>query len=806
MRISLRWLSEFIDIQDFFSAPLELADLLTRSGLEVENIDDQAKSFKSVVIGHILDKKPHPDADRLTLCQVSTGSGLVHQIVCGATNHNQNDRVVVALPGAHLPCGLQIKRSKIRGVVSDGMLCSEKELGLSHESLGIMILPQDAPIGHLFSDYMSINDITIEIKVTPNRADCLSHLGLARELSTLLGREYKLSKPQFETIKTPPGVMLSASIENSELCPRYAGRIMKGVTVKESPDWLKKRLKSVGLKSINNIVDATNYVMMELGQPLHAFDLTNISDHKIKIGLAKKGETLITLDGTELEFQGNEVVIRDQEKIVALAGIIGGLTSGIKPNTTSIFIESAYFLPSSIRKSSRKFGIETDSSYRFSRGVDPDFVIKSLDLACELILKVSQGEVLDTLIDIYNKPIEKSQIEVSLSHMEECLGYKIPEESFIQWIKKLGCQIEASSNGLKILPPLFRTDLLQEVDLIEEYARLSGYEHIPEKLPILDKEPSQNETSFFNEKRILNQVKSQGFNQAVNFTFLDKESQISTWDNDWAPNGLHLDGEPISIENPLSEEQRWMRGSLIPGLLKNFSHNYRHGNLYGNLFELGYVFFRKEETYTQSYRLAFISWGKKESLWSTKSPAILELKAKLENVLKGIGLKEWSWSINTKNLTSIMHPGQSANIMIQSNVIGYITQVHPQYIENLKFKADCVISEINLDKLIYNQLKPTKIKNYSIYPFIQRDLAFTMPKNLPAGNLINEIKKTGGAFLQSIEIFDLYEGESLNKGQKSVAYRLTFQNSEETLTDDQIMVLQNLIIDQIRHKFSVEVR
>ncbi|MDX9732462.1 MAG: phenylalanine--tRNA ligase subunit beta, partial [Bdellovibrionales bacterium] len=416
MKLSLRWLNDFVDVQEFMKTPDELARILTNAGLEVESIEDQAKPFQNVVVGHILEKGQHPNADRLSLCQVSTGDGVVHQIVCGAQNHKQGDRVVVALPGAVLPGNFAIKHSKIRGVESGGMLCSEKELGLlaeGEDSPGIVILPEDAPIGRGFAVYRGLDDVIMELKVTPNRADCLSHYGLALEVGCLLGREVKKPRAEFT-----PGAWdgaVSVAIQAADLGPRYAGRHVRGVKVGPSPEWLRLRLESVGMKSINNVVDVTNYVMMEMGQPLHAFDIREIKGGAISVDRARAGEAFTTLDGSELKLDGTELTIRDSERAVALAGVIGGKNSGVVDSTTEVFIESAYFAPGAVRRTMRKFGLDTDSGYRFARGVNPETTADVLDRATSLMIEVAGGEASKERVDIYPTPLERPEITVSIS-------------------------------------------------------------------------------------------------------------------------------------------------------------------------------------------------------------------------------------------------------------------------------------------------------------------------------------------------------------------------------------------------------
>ncbi|RYZ70500.1 MAG: phenylalanine--tRNA ligase subunit beta, partial [Proteobacteria bacterium] len=510
MKISLRWLSDYIDINDYFAKPQDLAALLTSAGLEVESIENLAKNFEHVVVGNILKKETHPGADRLTVCQVSTGEGKVHQIVCGAKNHSAGDNVVVALPGAVLPGNFAIKHSKIRGVESGGMLCSETELGMKAENDGILLLPKDAPVGQSFAKYMGYDDILLELKVTPNRADCLSHFGLAREVATLLGREVKFPIESLVEDGGSTRDQIKLDLKASDMCPRYMGRGIAKLKVGPSPTWLKKRLESVGVNSINNVVDCTNFVMLELGQPLHAFDATKIAGRQIIVDRAVAGEKFTTLDGTELTLGGEELTIRDAEKAVVLAGIIGGKNSGVDESTTEIFIEAAYFTPAAVRKTARKFGIETDSSYRYTRGTNPEAVPLALNRAAQLIKQVAGGNVMGSAYDLYPNAIKREPIAITLQTLSDRLGIKVNSDEFVMWMQRLGCETKAThgvgepphGHAWSVLPPLFRWDLTVDVDIVEEFARLHGYQHIPETIPALSSAPAVHETAFTGESRI----------------------------------------------------------------------------------------------------------------------------------------------------------------------------------------------------------------------------------------------------------------------------------------------------------------
>lgn len=822
MKISLKWLHDYIDIHDFFAKPQDLAALLTAGGLEVEGIENLAKQFEHVVVGHILQKGQHPNADKLTLCQVATGDGVVHQIVCGARNHNEGDRVVVALPGAVLPGDFAIKKSKIRGVESGGMLCSETELGLKSESEGILLLPKEAPVGMAFAAYMGFDDILFELKVTPNRADCLSHFGLAREIGCLLDREVKLPIESLVEEGGSTRTQMSLELVASDMCPRYAGRGVKGVKVGPSPEWLKKRLESVGVNSINNVVDVTNFVMLELGHPLHAFDVRELRGRKIVIDRAVKGESFVTLDGTEVQLDGSELTIRDSERPVALAGIVGGKNSGIQDDTTEIFIEAAYFTPVAVRRTARKFGIETDSSYRFARGTNPEAVPLALNRAAQLIQKVAGGLVMGEPHDQYPHPVRQEWIRISLGTLLDRLGYAVDASAFEAWMKRLGCEVkklEENERGAvwSVLPPTSRWDLSLDMDLVEEFARLHGYQHIPETLPALAAMPAVHDLHFVLEAKIRRLLQGEGCLQAVNYGFIAGSFQERVLGDvtRLAQLGLRTSREAIGIVNPLNEEINVMRTSLVPGLLKNVLHNSRHGNGFGRLFELGFSHFAQEveggeRRYGQESRLGFAFWGTQADLWSKEdsTPVVFRLKGAVENLLRGLGVSRWKWvqPQAAKEVPEFLHPGQCAILHFEGKSIGFIGTLHPVLAEEMKIRESTALAELNLEKLLSGQPRSPRYQPISKMPAMDRDIALLMPKDLPASDVEAEIRKNGGELLREVRVFDVFEGGNLQAGQRSVAFRMIFQAQEATLEDQTINEVRDKVVKALQQKFGISIR
>jgi phenylalanyl-tRNA synthetase beta chain len=813
MKISLKWLNDYVDISEYFSDPDKLGNILTNKGLEVESVENKSKDFNNVVIGHILEKGQHPNADRLTLCQVSTGGGVVHQIVCGAKNHKQGDRVVVALPGAILPGNFAIKLSKIRDIESQGMLCSNKELGLSEEGEGIVILPADAPIGTPFAEYKGLDDIVFELKVTPNRADCLSHYGLAREISCVLGKSLKINftnANSLESLKTTGGSTkskVSLEVLDPEMCPRYTGRYIENVQVGPSPDWLRRRLESIGMNSINNVVDITNYVMMELGQPLHAFDAELIGGNGIIVSKASAGEKFTTLDKNEIKLKGTELMIRDKQKPVALAGVMGGLNSGIQDSTKNVFVESAYFTAESVRKTSRLHGISSESSYRFSRGVDPAMTLVAMNRCSQLICELAKGTAYsdhhDTNPNIY---VEKS-IRLKVSDVADRLGFEPKTTDIDSWMKRLGAKVKLSSNEFEIIPPSFRGDISIKEDLIEEFARLHGYEHIPEKLPTMGFAPSAHANQYLMGVKLNRLIRSEGFSEAFNYAFVDgKKHKKFIGDIESLKNvGFTLKSEAVEVRNPLSEEMNVMRQQISYGLLINANHNLRHGQNIGKLFEMGYVF-HKDEKYQQVWSAGLVQWGNSESLWQKNKNDYLffETKTHVENILRNLSIKTWLWEAS--NEVAFLHPGQTAKLKVEGRVIGYVGALHPQIQDEEKIRVPVVLAELNLDTLMMGQPRVVRTKHVSKNPSVERDLAFVMPDNLEAGKVLAEIQKACGATLKSVKVFDVFTGDPLKAGEKSVAFRMVYQDAEKTLKDEDLKALDKKIVDAVHQKFSISVR
>ena len=820
MKISLSWLNDFVDVSDYLAKPEALAQLLTNKGLEVEGIEDLSKAFEHVVIGVILDKAQHPDAERLTVCQVSTGGGRVHQIVCGAKNHSKDDKVVVALPGAMLPGGIEIKTTKLRGVDSGGMLCSAKELGMAEDSGGLLLLPADAPVGEKFASYAGKSDVIFELKVTPNRADCLSHLGLAREISCLLKRDLKPLDTAIPESKKSTREFVKVRVEDAEGCPRYCARMVAGVKVGPSPQWLRNRLEVVGLRPINNVVDVTNYVMLELGQPLHAFDLKRLAGGEIIVARAAAGEKFKTLFEQELTLTAQDLTIRDGSRAVALAGVIGGMNSGIEESTQDVVIESALFNPQLVRKSSRKYNQQTDAAYRFARGVNGGLSDVAMNRACQLIAQVAGGEVLSQPWDVQAPQKEKPAIMITTQTVSDRLGFAVDAQDFEQWMQRLGCKVEREAqnpSAFRIEPLAFRTDLEIDMDLVEEYARLHGYEHIPDKIPVLDQQPSRDVPIYTSDKVIRKNLAHRGWYQAVNYGFISSQFQddVISRTQSWKNWGLELFAEVVRLKNPLSETLDVMRVSLLPGLLQNVFHNYRQGNEVGQLFELGFVFGKSGNAYQELERLALISWGSQAQVWGVPQsqnqnmPNAFKVKVALEGLFRELNVPVRFVAVKDQGLVpEAFHPAQVVSVEGPGGEkFGLLGTVHPNLLDENKIRSDVAFAEINIEAVL--KLQADSLRSYKVferYPAVERDIAFVMPERFAAEELVEFLKTQGGESLAQVRVFDQFKGGNLPAGHRSLALRMNFRKSDGTFSESELSTAFDGLINAACQKFGISVR
>ena len=797
MNVTLNWLKTYID---FDLSPSELADRLTMLGIEVESIKQLGVGLEGVVVGSVSSIRPHPNADKLVLCQVDVGEAEELQIVCGAPNVREGMLAPVATIGATLPIGLTIKSAKLRGETSQGMLCSEKELGLSDNAAGLMELPADTPLGTTLSEALRLDDIVFELEITPNRPDCLSLIGVAREIRAETGNSLKLPTVDLKENETDIRELTSVTIDAPDLCPRYAARVIQGVKVGESPAWLQQRLESVGVGVINNIVDITNFVLMEYGQPLHAFDYHKLAENRIVVRRAADGEQLTTLDEVERELTADMLVIADAEKSVALAGIMGGYDSEITETTCDVLLESAYFNPSSVRATAKALGISTEASYRFERGADPGVVIAALDRAAELITELAGGTVCEGVADVYPGWQPLTRIQLRPERVNFVLGTTIETAEMVQILNRLDFDVETSGDVYQVTVPTFRSDVTREIDLIEEIARVYGYDNIPTTLPKGDipVPPPNPKTEVHN--RIKRFLLAAGMMEAVNYSFCDPNcfDKIRLNVNDPLRDTLKL-------RNPLSPEMSVLRTTLLPSLLENAQHNRNHQIDTIALFEIGGVFIQNSEQ-KEPERVAGILAGQiGEGVYSNpyRQPDFFDIKGRVEGILEVCGIVDYTLQ---KTDMPIFHPGRNAEVLLDDRRIGTFGEAHPEVLENYDLPYKAYLFECDVEALVDTAVFTKRFEPISIYPKVARDLAIVVDKEILSDMPTELIYATGGDVVESVRLFDVYEGEQVPEGKKSLAYTINYHSATETLTDKAVNALHDKVVERLNQALGAELR
>ncbi len=797
MNVTLNWLKTYID---FEFSPHELADRLTMLGVEVEAVKQLNTGLDGVVVGKIGAVGPHPNADNLVLCQVDVGKAEELQIVCGAPNVREGMLTPVATVGATLPIGLTIKPAQLRGEVSQGMLCSEKELGFSEDASGLMELPIDMSVGTSLMAALRLDDVIFELEVTPNRPDCLSHIGVAREIRAETGNPVKMPQVSLKENEADIRDLTSVTIDAPDLCPRYAARVIQGVKVGKSPMWLQRRLESVGVGVVNNIVDVTNFVLMEYGQPLHAFDYHKLAGNRIVVRQATDGERLTTLDETERKLTADMLVIADAEKPVALAGIMGGYDSEITESTSDVLLESAYFNPSNIRATAKALQMNTEASYRFERGADPGMVPVALDRAAQLIAELAAGTVCKGVVDVYPGQQPLTKIQLHPDRVNFVLGTALETAEMEDILNRLGFEVKTSGDTYQVIVPTFRSDITREIDLIEEIARVYGYDNIPTTLPKGDiPVPAPNPKAEVC-RRIKHFLIAAGMMEAVNYSFCDP--------NCFEKIRLAADSplrEALQLRNPLSPEMSILRTTLIPGLLENTQHNRNHQIKAIALFEIGNVFTR-DSNQKEPERVAGVLAGQVgDGVYGNmhRDPDFFDIKGIVEGMIEACGIPEYTLQ---KTGMPIFHPGRNAAMLLGEIQVGTFGEVHPKVLENYDLPYKAYLFEFDLEALVNAAVFAKRFEPISIYPKVERDLAIVVDKAILSDRPIDLICTTGAEWIESVRLFDVYEGEQVPEGKKSLAYTIVYHSSTQTLTDKAVNVLHARVIERLHQELGAELR
>ncbi len=792
MKFSESWLRQWVNPT---LTQAELCDTLAMAGLEVDGLTPVADPFSGVVVGQVITIKKHPDAERLQICEVDVGLKTPVTIVCGAKNVRPNMKVPVALPQSRLPKNVIITASEIRGIASHGMLCSAKELGLLEESEGLYELLTDAPIGKEVWEYLQFADTIFDVAVTPNRGDCLSILGMAIEVSALTDSHLTVS-----VIHPIPSVIhevLPMVVLPDEDCPAYFGRIIHSVNLTATtPLWLSENLRRGGIRGINPVVDVMNYVMLELGQPMHAFDLVKI-EGGIEIRFAKENEAITLLNDREVQLNSKTLVIADQIKPLAIAGVMGGLDSSVTMETCDIFLESAYFKPTSVAYSCRHYNLASDSAYRFERGIDPALGRKAIERATQLLMDIVGGQP-GPVIEKCNKQFlpQPITIELRAARLQKILGYAIPHADIENILQKLGftCQNKAITGWL-VTVPARRSDITLEVDLIEEIARLSGYNKIPttNQVGMLLMDPSLERATPLNRIRVA--LCDQGYQEVVTYSFVDKKLQTL----------LNPEQAMKELVNPINADMSVMRTNLWPGLINVLLYNQNRQQSRIQIFETGLRFLSEDQALLQQSMLGGLVCGSvSKEQWGIPSRSFdfFDIKGDLENLLSLTGIKDAVVFKPAKH--PALHPGQTAEIYLADNYVGIVGAMHPSIIQTLKIEGKVFAFELLLD--IFSSGLIPKFNSLSKFPEIRRDIAILIQESVPFHSIQDTIKKVAGEWLKQVEIFDVYQGKGILVGQKSIALALTLQHSSRTLIDEEVADLIERVIVSLKEKFNAELR
>lgn len=801
MRISYNWLSDLVEQLP----PVDrLAELLTHAGLEVEAIEHLGKGLEHVVVGQVLAKEPVPGSDKLNVCKVDAGQGEPLQIVCGASNYAVGAKVPTALLGAELPNGMRIESRPLRGIMSSGMLCSAKELGLSEESAGLMLLEENAPVGAPIAEYLGVSDTVLTVNATPNRPDWLSHLGVARDVVSLTGTKLRL--PGAAPRESGASVESVASVEIAapDRCGRYAARVVEGVSVAASPRWMQQRLVACGVRALGNVIDVTNYVLIETGHPLHAFDLDQVHGGRIVVRMAGAGEKLTTLDGKERTLVADDLVIADADRALVLAGVMGGADAEVGEGTKRVLIESAWFQPGGVRRASKRHAIHSESSHRFERGADPEAVRWALDRAAALIQELAGGEVRTGVIDQYPGKKEPAVVALRWHRVGELLGVDVPPADSRRILVDLGFEVVSEDEaGARFRVPTFRTDVGFEADLIEEVARIRGYGSIPAALPRAAARPAADTHEQLVTSRVREAMAAAGLDEVLNYAFVDPKDLAALVPGGGAAHALPL-------RNPLAETQSAMRTTLLAGLLRNASFNRNRQVEDLRLYETGRVFEPVGTAVTpvrEPSRVAGLLMGKRRaSSWAEAAAPVdfFDLKGVVESLLAAIGIDGAVWEHGD---AAHLHPRSAAQIRIGGESVGQLGELHPLVADSLDLPRGVFVFELDLDALGKHLRLLPSYRGVFRFPAVLRDLAVVVPVEVSAAKIDSVLRGAAGeGLVEDVELFDVYQGPQLGEGRKNLAFAIKYRASDRTLTDEEITRVHGALVAALQREVGAELR
>ncbi len=794
MLVSYKWLQDYVHVP---WEPEELAHRLTMAGLEVEGITPFAQDLSHVYVGVVKACHKHPAADTLKVCSVDVGEHGTFSIVCGAPNVAAGQTVAVALQGAKLPGGLEIQPTEIRGEVSQGMICSQAELGLGDDHQGIWVLPESLRPGAPLAEALDLDDVILDVSIYANRPDCMSMIGIAREVAALTGGELKMPPIDYSELETPIAEKTAVNVENSDLCPRYTAALLEGVQLGESPLWMQLRLKAAGMRPINNVVDITNYVMLETGQPLHAFDYERLAGGRLVIRTARSGEEMETLDDVRRKLSPDMLVIADGDKPQCIAGVMGGRESEVTEETKAILLETANFSPLSVRRTSRALGLSSESSARFEKGIDPSGTMFASKRALHLLQQLAQAKIYAGHLDIDASERKRAVIDLPLAEIERLLGAAVPEQTCIKILESLEFKVEEKEPGLlKVTVPSHRTDVKLAADLVEEVVRIWGLENVPSTLPA-DTSSSGGQSRRLDVADYVREVLvGAGLQEALSYSFGREDN------NDRL---LRFDQPMIKLQNPISEDLAALRHSLLPGLLTAVGLNASRQQNRVALFEIGANYLGDLPLETQpreEMQLCLVLWGQRNPMnWGLPEEAydFYDLKGILELLLPG---EQLVWA---KGSNATYHPGRQGSIMYQGSEAVVFGEVHPAVLRNFKVPGRVYAAEVQLEKILDLFTVTPMFRSLPKFPAVDRDLAFVVDRDQEAGALIEHLKELGGELLQEVTLFDVYEGKPIPADKKSVAFSLRFQ-ADRTLTDEEITPVLERCVSGLGAKFGAEIR
>lgn len=807
MLVSLNWLKNYVDIGTI--TPEALAEKVTKTGIEVDGIEYIAEQSSGVVVGYVESCEKHPNADKLNLCQVDTGAEKL-QIICGAPNIAQGQKVAVAKPGAVLPGNFKIKKVKLRGVESNGMICSLQELGIEEKYVpkdmveGIFVFPDDVTVGESVETLLNLNDAVLEFDLTPNRADCLSMLGVAYEVATILDKEIMLPSEEINTSEIEAKDYISVEVANPELNPYYGAFVLKNAQVKQSPLWMRNALMAAGIRPINNVVDITNYVLLEYGQPLHAFDYDLLGSGKIATRQAEQNETLVTLDGEERSLSDDHLVITDGKAPVAMAGVMGGASTEINNETTTILLEAAYFAPASVRKAVKDTGLRSESSTRFEKGVDPNRVRQAGLRACHLLEKYAGATILADAVTFDELDRAEKVVEVRTDEINKRLGTEISADEIGEILNKLQFSFKRDGDKFEVNVPTRRGDITIFEDMLEEVARIHGYDNLPFTLP----EGLSQAGGLTNRQQLKREVKnhlqSAGLMETITYS-LTNDANVKRLLNTEL---YERNRNPVHLAMPMSEDHKYLRLSMLPGLLQSLAYNRARNQMNLAYFELGSVFISNEETLTkqpdEKLRVAGAltgSWMTHQWQQEKKQVDFYLVKGIVEGLFDFLNI---SITFEQAKLPD-MHPGRCATILIDNHVIGFIGQAHPKLEKSMDIKETYVF-DIDMEQVLAFYENTPAYNQIPKYPSVSRDIAFIVDEDTNAGEIKATIEESGFPLVKNVEIFDVYKGEHLPEGKKSIAYSLLYQDPEKTLKDDEVEQSYQEIVKTVNTKFNAYVR